>query len=230
MVPTVVFHARDEKGNELVAVRVRVDGAAAASRLEGAAVSLDPGEHTVRYEAEGYAPLTTRVVVRSGEKNRALRVQLVPAAQQTASTAAGAGGTAGSAPAGGVPPPATDPGPPATGRASRTSAIVFGGIALAAFASEAYFGISGLSDRSALQSQPCAQTMTCNASDVDSIRTKFTVADISLGVGLISAGLATYLFFASSGGGHDPPAPGAHVDVAPAPIAGGVGATMTGRF
>jgi hypothetical protein len=107
---------------------------------------------------------------------------------------------------------------------------VFGAIALTAFASEAYFGLTGMSDRSTLMADPCAKNATCSEGSVDSIRTKFTVADISLGVGLASAALATYLFLTSSSGGGqgDAPAKSARIDFTPLP--GGGAGTIAGHF
>jgi hypothetical protein len=55
---------------------------------------------------------------------------------------------------------------------------------------------------------------------------KFTVADISLGVGLVSTVLAAYLFLSSPAS--EPAPPVAHVDFAPLP--GGGEAAFGGRF
>ena len=86
-----------------------------------------------------------------------------------------------------------------------------------------------MSDRSSLLAQPCARTATCPSNNVASIRTKFTVADIALGVGLSSAALAVYLYLTSS----SPAAPdtrsqATRIDLAPLP--GGGAATFAGRF
>jgi hypothetical protein len=104
-----------------------------------------------------------------------------------------------------------------------SSAWVFAGIAVVAFGTEAYFGLSGLSDRSNLENG-CGKTQTCNPSDVDSVRTKFTVADIALAVGIVSAGLSAYFFLTH----HADASQSAHVDFAPLP--GGGAATLGGRF
>jgi len=113
-----------------------------------------------------------------------------------------------------------------TPETTRTSAWVFGGIAVMAFGTEAYFGLSGLSDRSNLKAQPCAQTASCPQSSVDSIRTKFTVADIGLGVGLGSAAISAYLFLAPPS--ETVPSHPTAVDVVPVP--GGAAMSVAGRF
>lgn len=212
--PSVVVGAKDDKGADLIDVKVQVDGAPLVSRLDGKPTPVDPGEHVFRFEAAGYPPVEQHVVVRAGEKSRLLAVQFgqPPAATPAAPAAA---------------PPAT----PAesdhrTAQGTRASAWVFGGIAVAAFATEAYFGLTGLSDRSSLKSQPCAQTASCSQSSVDSIRTKFTVADIALGVGLVSAAISAYLFIATPS--EPAPAPASALDVTPVP--GGAAMSLRGRF
>lgn len=219
--PSVVVNAKDDKGNDLTAVKVTVDGAPLASTLDGRPVLVDPGEHTFRYETDGFPPVEDRVVIHAGEKSRVLTVQFgTPAAPQTGGTAAGA--TGGGATAGGEAPKSAE-------GSSLTSAWVFGGIAVAAFATEAYFGISGLSDRSSLENDPCASTHSCDSNKVDSVRTKFTVADIALAVGIVSAGLSAYFFLTHHGSDAAPPSQSAHVDFAPLPGGGGA-ATLGGRF
>jgi hypothetical protein len=74
--PTVVFAAKDDRGRDLVGVRVTVDGVTVAERLEGNPVELDPGAHRVRYEAAGLPPVDDEFVARAGEKLRRLDVTL----------------------------------------------------------------------------------------------------------------------------------------------------------
>jgi hypothetical protein len=207
--PSVVVNAKDDKGNDLTAVKVTVDGAPLASSLDGRPVQVDPGEHTFHYETAGFPPVEDRVVIHAGEKSRVLTVQFgTPAA-----------------PGGGAPSSAAaSPETPKPSNGSDPSAWVFAGIAVVAFGTEAYFGFSGLSDRSNLENT-CGKTQTCNPNDVDSIRTKFTVADIALAVGIVSAGLSAYFFLTHRSS--DAPQ-SAHVDFAPLP--GGGAATLGGRF
>jgi hypothetical protein len=211
--PSVVVSARDERGNDLADVQVLLDGEPLVAKLDGRPVRVDPGEHKLRIEADGHPPIEQRLVVRAGEKNRVIEVRIASTGDASVQT-----------------DHATAPGESESAlNAKRTSALVFGGLALVAFGTEAYFGLSGMSDRNGLLSQPCAQTSTCSASAVDSIRTKFTVADIALGVGLASGALSVYLFLTSaptkSG---DTSTRSAQVDLAPLP--GGGAATLSGRF
>src|SRR5579863_741315 len=52
-IPTIIFEAKDAAGNDMTAVRVTMDGQPIADRLEGSAISIDPGTHTFRFEAAG---------------------------------------------------------------------------------------------------------------------------------------------------------------------------------
>lgn len=174
--PSVVFGAKDSDGKDLTAVSVRVDGILATANLDGKPLDLDPGEHLFRFQTVGAPPVERSVLLRAGQKGRLVSVQLATPSTKPPTTS-----PAESA--------AVDPGIP-------QSAWVFGGLSVAAFGLWGYFGISGLADKSSLESQPCAKTATC---DVSSVRTKFTAADIALGVGLVSGALATYLYLTHGG-------------------------------
>ena len=191
-----------------------IDGVPVAARLDGKPLPVDPGVHTFHVEAAGYPPVEQRVVVHAGEKSRLVAITLAKPGPPVTATPA--------------PLPASAPADThaPTPQATRASAWVFGGLAIVAFGTEAYFGLSGLGDRSHLKSQPCAQTASCSQSSVDSIKTKFTVADIALGVGVASAAISAYLFIA--GPKQTPPETATAVDVTPLP--GGAAMRVGGRF
>jgi len=69
-VPTVVFGARDQHGNDITAARVLSDGKLITSSLDGKPVALDPGPHDLRFERDPEESVTVHVVLRTGEKNR----------------------------------------------------------------------------------------------------------------------------------------------------------------
>ena len=98
-IPTIVFEAKDGAGNDLTAVKVTMDGKPLAERLEGTAISLDPGEHKFVFEVAGQAPITKTIVLRVGEKERRERIVIGPA--PTTATTPPAGTTTGP----GTPPP-----------------------------------------------------------------------------------------------------------------------------
>ena len=165
------------------------------------------GEHVFHFETSRFPPVEEHVVVHAGEKTRVLTVQFGSPPKPDAS-----------------PPPKTPEtvAPAQTSGGIKPAAWVFSAIGVAAFGVEAYFGITGLNDRSTLETG-CGTSHTCSDSSVSSVRTKFTIADVSLGVGVVSAVVATY-FFLSSHGSHEatPPAGSAvsHFDLGPLPGGG----------
>lgn len=75
--PSAVFSATAESG-DVVDVRVVLDGELVAERLDGRAVTIDPGAHTARFLRAGRPPLEVKFVARSGEKNRAVNASFAP--------------------------------------------------------------------------------------------------------------------------------------------------------
>jgi hypothetical protein len=190
--PSVVIKAYDTSGKDIIAVRVLVDGVKLADRLSGLALPIDPGIHAFRYESAGMVPLEERVVVGEGEQRRTLTVRLTPVSPAVRPDVAGA-----------LAPSAARP-----TETKPVLAYVLAGAGLVALGSFVYFGLTGRADASRL-ADGCGATKTCTEAQVDPVRTKLLVADVSLGFGLVSLGVATWLFFA-----HHPARSG---DVAAAP-------------
>jgi hypothetical protein len=170
--PTVVFGAKDAT-RDLSDVKVSVDGVAVTDRLDGKPVQMDLGKHIVKFEYQGQTK-EEDVIIGAGQKNRNVTV--------TFGTAAAPGG-----PGGGPTPP---PGGETSKSGSIVPALVVGGIGVVALGSFAVFGLGGKSDVSHLE-DTCKPH--CAESDVDKARTKLIIADISLGVGIVALGVATYL-------------------------------------
>jgi hypothetical protein len=74
-----------------------------------------------------------------------------------------------------------------------TLAYVFGGVGVAALGSFTYFAISGRAKQTDLESH-CAPH--CSQGEVDTMRTRYLIADVSLAVSLVSLGAGAYFFFA----------------------------------
>jgi len=74
-IPSLVFEAKDENGNDLSEVKVTMDGEVLADRLDGSAIALDPGSHTFLFETEGQKPVSKDLVVREAVKERHEDVQ-----------------------------------------------------------------------------------------------------------------------------------------------------------
>jgi hypothetical protein len=74
--PTVVFSAKDASGAAVTAVTVTVDGTVVATKLDGVAVPVDPGSHTVKFEMDGATPVEKQLSVDPGLKGQAVAVDL----------------------------------------------------------------------------------------------------------------------------------------------------------
>ena len=85
--PSIVFAVKDSAGDDLSAVNVTVDGQPFAEKLDGAALAVDPGDHTFRFEGVG-AVTNKHIVVREGEKGRREAVVLGAKSTATGSSAA----------------------------------------------------------------------------------------------------------------------------------------------
>jgi hypothetical protein len=209
--PSVVVGARDAAGKDLVDVKVMLDGQPFVTKLDGKPLPVDPGAHTMRYEAAGSPPVEEQVVIHAGEKNRPLMVRFAgPAAPPEA--------------------PRTVPGPPAPSGGSGgvpTAAIVVGAIGVVALGSFTFFGITGKGDVSDLRSSGCAPN--CDPAKVDAARNKLILADISLGVGVVALGVATWMVLANMKTAPTGVTTGlTHVDVRA--VAGGGVAEIGARF
>jgi hypothetical protein len=171
-VPTIVMRARDSLGHDLTAVRVRLDGAPLVDRLDGKAVAIDPGEHTLRFESSDHVGVEQRIVVVEGQHERLVDV-VFPAAGAIAA------------------PPASAPPVERTSHRPPASFVVggFGVLSLGAFAT---FDALGWSSLHRLQSTCGAQ---CSPEQTDAGRRDVVVAATALGVGVAALGVAAWLFF-----------------------------------
>lgn len=153
--PTVLVTAEDAAGFETLAVSVTVDGQLLARTL-GKALSMDPGEHVLRFEADGTEAIEQKVSLRPGEKNRKLAISfkkpppagpplIVPAAP-TAPLPSAAPRSATQLP----DEPVAAPGPERAGRRVPVWAWVSGGAGVVAAGVGVGFGVSGLNANSAV--------------------------------------------------------------------------------
>jgi hypothetical protein len=171
--PSVVFGARDSKGNDVTDVRVLEGDRVLSERIDGRELTIDPGPHDFRFEFSDKRRLERRVVIRQAEKNRLIEI-VEPARTEAA------------------PPHQDRPvakvkaGPPLI-------SIVLASVGVVALGSFAYFAIDANTDLDDLQG--CKPT--CDQADVDTAHRKALIADISLGVGALSFGAAGYFWLTS---------------------------------
>jgi hypothetical protein len=172
--PTILVVLRDPDGKDMATGRVVIDGTTVATKIDGRPLELDPGEHQLEVTGEGRAPLRQAIVARENEKGR----EVVFA----------------------YPPRAKPKGVEGETAAQRPLPWTFwpaAGLSVVGLGMFGYFGASGLSIRGDLDS--CKPN--CSQDRIDHGKTSFLVADISLGVGLVAAAAATFLYLVR------PPAP-----------------------
>lgn len=207
--PTVVLSAKDAAGNDVFEVKVTIDGEPLTDKLDGSAIAIDPGPHTIHWEAPGLPAQDSKILVKEAEKNRTIVVTL--------------GAPAAPPPAPPAPPP---PAPVAEKSGPPAAAWIFGGLGVAGIAGFAYFGLSGRADVQHLK-DTCAPF--CDKSDENPAKRKLLVADIALGVGIVSLGLATYFFVSGASKSEPAPKPSA-LRVDATPVAGGATFQLMGSF
>nr|AYC79506.1 hypothetical protein [uncultured bacterium] len=180
-IPSVVIGAH-AGARDVADVVVTIDGKEVARRLDGRALDLDPGSHTFVFTAAGRAPIERMLVIKAGEKNRTIDVQLEP-----------------------PPPPdapperaAAPPGEPAQrdGEPRRIAAFVVGGVGLLGLATGAVFGVRAVV-RNRDANRVCPGTDCADPAALDAnrdARTSASIANVGIAVGLAGVGVAAYLF------------------------------------
>jgi hypothetical protein len=182
-IPTVIFQVKDATGNDLGGVSVRMDGELLSERLQGTALSLDPGEHSFVFEAPGIPALTRKLLIVQGEKDRR---EILVLAGPTEGTATRSGTSQPSKPAA----PAAAP----LG-AQRVLALVATGVGVAGLAVGGAFGITAMTRKndaeSACPTARCDPAGLAKWNDAKSAGNLSTAFFIVGGVGL-AAGAALW--------------------------------------
>ncbi|WP_438030780.1 hypothetical protein [Sorangium sp. So ce233] len=159
MTPSVVFNITS-RGEQVAGSRVLVDGQLVELSSSGAPLKLDPGKHTYRVEHGGYRPVAREIILFEGQRFLQLNVALEPLVDARAPEAQ---------------VQATE-----LHRPVPASTYVLAGVGVAGAASFAVWGLMGRSEKDELE-RTCRPR--CTDSDLSAVRTKYLIADISLGVG-----------------------------------------------
>ena len=175
--PSVVPGAKDRKGRDIVDARLTVDGKVATEMLDGKAIVIDPGVHTFVFESKGFPGTEGAGRRQTGreEPHRLGDVRAHPATRLPRATRARARRRTRS-----------------SSSSAPVAAYVLGGVGLAALGAALYFDLSASGDAHDLRTS-CSPN--CAPSDVDDVKTKYTIAGVTAGIGgaLLVTGIV--LFF-----------------------------------
>jgi len=119
VMPSIVVAAR-MGGKDLFDVRVIIDGAVVLERLDGKGIPMSTGEHVLRFEYATEPPVETKVLMREGDKGRAIDV-----------TFSGSGKPATIGGPTIAPPPPTPNPPPTTGKGHSVVPWIVAGVGAA---------------------------------------------------------------------------------------------------
>jgi hypothetical protein len=199
--PSIVIAATDEASRDTADVKVTLDGAPFLPRLDGQAIAVDPGTHLFRFEHAGSAGIEQSVILREGERRRAITVRFPPH---------GAGA------------PAALPAPIVAASPARPVAVAaLGGLAVASGITFAVLGLGAKNDAATLRTT-CAPA--CSVDAVDAVRRKEIGANVALGVGVLATAAAAVLVFTW------PSAAAPKPSVAVRPVLGGAIAALALTF
>lgn len=161
--PRVVLEAIDADGRPTTEPWVSIDGAADLVPLDGRTIPLDPGEHQLRFEQPDGAMVELTVVLAESERDRRIVAEFGPRGPVDAR--------------------------PRVRRWPTNVMLVSGGVAAVALGSFTFFAIAGRSVENQLDR--CKPSCESQA-DIDRMRSRYLIADVSLGVALVSAGVGIY--------------------------------------
>lgn len=167
--PSVVFALRDANGRLVSVARVFVDDQPVQVSVDGRAIPLDPGSHRIRFESKERPEVTLNAVVVEGVKAQLVEAHVPPRGAASQSV----------------------PGHAAASHPAPTSFWLALGGGAALIATSAVLLATGAADARHLRDS-CAPH--CTQGQVDDVRLRLTLADVTGGAGLAVSGLAAYLF------------------------------------
>ena len=186
-VASVRLLVQDDAGAEVEGASVAIDGAPAAP-LSDDSLELDPGHHSARFRAQNGRSVAVDFELGPGQRDVAVRGVL--SKQESARPEPPASATSSSVPAG---------------------TWAFGALALAGVGG---FTLWGLAGKSAQHDLNACKPRCTDHGRYDAMKRDYILADVSLGVGVVGAALATYFYVArDKHTGEKPPA--ARLDAVP---------------
>ena len=195
-IPTIVFTAKGAGDVDLSDVKVTMDGVAVATRLDGAALTVEPGEHSFEFTTAGYPPVLKTLVLREGVKRRQEQIVFAPI-----------GGPVDPAPT--TIAPASEPVPPAppaeSGEGRRILAYVLGGAGVVGLGLGAVFALKAKSTYDDSNAYCPGGPTHCNELGVSGGKdasAQATVSTISFiaGGALLASGIVVFVTAPKDGG------------------------------
>jgi hypothetical protein len=161
--PSIILDAIDKHGRATSEPVVSVDDSPELVALDGRSVALDPGEHRLRFEhPDGEIREVKLVLAESQHDRRVLADFRAPTDGEST---------------------------PRQSRLARNVMLVSAGAAAGALGAFTYFALSGRAVQNELES--CKPNCE-NSAAVDRMRSHYLIADVSLGVALVSVGVGVY--------------------------------------
>lgn len=166
--PSLVVVARVD-GVDQRQARVLLDGHLWQAELSGRPEDVEPGAHELTVTV-GTQTRLQRLLINVGEKNRLVVFDFSTTVQAEA--------------------------PARSARSVPVLPLILSGVAVAGVATFSVLGLTGRASLDALLMQECAATKSCNPSQVADVQRRFLIADLSLGVGVVSALFAAWQWWA----------------------------------
>ena len=177
--PSIVPSVSDARGAPVVDVEVSMDGVLLAARIDGRAVSIDPGLHEFVFQKNKEVVATEKLVILEGQRNHPIAVKLKPAEEPPPLSAAQP-----AAPPEPKVPPAALSEPPAAEpkRLSLAGPYTLLGTGLLALGGYGVLTYWGRKDNDRLAQ--C--TPNCLQASVDHVHDLYLYGNISLSVGIVA--------------------------------------------
>jgi hypothetical protein len=172
-IPSLVVGVRDAEGQDVIGARILLDGV--ERPVDGTAVAVNPGVHEVTVVSPTGRRTVLKVVAREGEKVRRVDVREEPRVSRSNEPLAAASS-------------------PKRGGLPMWPAFAFAGVGAAGFAT---YGIFDANARSTYDELRESCSPTCSPDQLSSLRTKVTISDVGLVVGISGAVLGAVWFVAA---------------------------------
>jgi len=203
--PTIVLSVTDDEGAPVAGVRVSVDRVLVASKLDGRAIPIEPGEHEVTFSRGDDVIARKKLLILQGQRNRVVAVSTRPETSHASAAHVDGAGTLR------VTRTATR-----AHRGSYVPSYIALGAGVTSLAGAALFTTWGRGDNRKLAE--CSPN--CPQASVDHIHRLYLAADVSLGVGIASLAVGSWLAWRTH----------AHHAIAVQPMGSGVFASYTGEL